>query len=146
MAATLEARTLELLARLPDPVRSRVRTLSQQFPEDPADTDLSLSVRFQNVVGVLNEVNKFNREITVTSEVRDVAGGRTQVEVAAMYVGIAHGWYASIDGRFAGQGTARDGEWAWVDEDAASEAIRAAIAILENEAVADFVQLPITVD
>ncbi len=146
MAATLEARTAELLARLPEPLQARVRTLSQQFPEDPADTDLALSVRFQNVVGVLNEVNKFNREITVTSERRIVGGGRTEVEVAAMYVGVAYGYYASIDGRFAGRGTAEDGAWTWVDEDAASEAIRRAIAILENEAVADFVQLPMTVD
>ena len=60
---TLEQRTTELLKRLPDPIRDIVKPLSQRFPEDPEETELSLAERFQNIVGVLNEINKFNREV-----------------------------------------------------------------------------------
>ncbi len=70
----LEERTQELLKRLPDPIRERVRAAQPAHSrQSPTQTKLSLAERFQNVVGILNEVNKFNREITVTSEVRDAA-------------------------------------------------------------------------
>ncbi len=72
--AILEERTRQLLVRLPDPIRERVKPLSQRLPEKGAETKLSIAERFQNTVGILNEVDKFNREISLTSEVRTIAG------------------------------------------------------------------------
>lgn len=141
----LEARASALLVQLPDPIRDRVKTLSQQFPEDPADTELSLSARFQNVVGVLNEVNKFHRDITVTSEVRELADGTT-AEVTALYVGIGEGYYVSGDGRAAGMGRGTPEGWVWEPANDAAPQIARAIAILQNEEIAAFVQLPLHID
>lgn len=141
----LEARTAALLPRLPEPIRERVRPLSQRFPENPDETDLSLSERFMNVVGVLNAVNKFNREITVTSEVRTLSGGAT-AEVTAVYVGIGHGYYVSGDGLAAGVGTATSDAWGWTPAAGAAAEIARAISILENEEVAGFVKLPVWID
>ena len=138
----LEARTKTLLVRLPEPIRERVMPLSQRLPEDPADTKLSLSERFQNVVGLLNEVNKFHREITVTSEVRQLVDG-TSAEVTAVYAGISQGWYVDATRRFAGSGQASSGEWTWTPADDAAEEIARVIAIYENEQPADFVSLPL---
>lgn len=148
MVAGLEARTLSLLERLPDPVRDRVRPLSQRFPGDPAASDLSLSARFQNVIGVLNELNKFHREVSVTSEVRQIVLGTTTqpIEVAAVYVGLSLGFYASSDGRYAGTGTATDGVWTWTERNDAAAEIQRAIAILQGEAVAEFLPLPVSID
>jgi FtsZ-binding cell division protein ZapB len=148
MVGTVEARTVALLTRLPVPIQERVRPLSQRFPEDPETTKLSLSVRFQNVVAVLNEITRFNRELTVTTEKRTVSDGVTtqEVEVAAMYVGIAYGFYTTVDGRYAGIGTATDTSWEWTARNDAAEAIQRAIDILTNEGIADFVSLPITID
>ena len=141
---TLESRTKELLARLPDPIRERVKPLSQQFPDNPEETKLSLGERFQNIVGILNEVNKFNREITVTSEVRTLRDG-TKAEVAALYVGIGQAYYASADGKAAGVGTSSATGWVWTPANEAAPEISEAIAILKNEKVADFVRLPIRI-
>lgn len=148
MVGTVEARTAALLARLPVPIQERVRPLSQRFPDDPEATDLSLSIRFQNVVAVLNEITRFNRELTVTSETRTVSDGITtqDVEVAAMYVGIAYGFYTTVDGRYAGVGTATDGAWRWTARNEAADSVQRAIDILANEGIADFVSLPITID
>jgi hypothetical protein len=148
MVAGLEARTATLLERLPAPIRERVRPLSQRFPEDPAASELSLSARFQNVIGVLNELNKFHREVSVTSEVREIAIGPTTqpIEVAAVYIGLSLGFYASSDGRFAGTGTATDGVWTWTERNEAAAEIQRAIAILQGEAVAEFLPLPVTID
>jgi hypothetical protein len=140
----LENRTKELLQRLPESIRANVKQLSQQFPEDPKDSKLSFGIRFQNVVGVLNYLNKRNRDITVTSEVRDLAGG-TSAEVTTMYVGVSQAYYVSADGSLAGVGTATADGWVWTPANEAAPAIAKAIAILKNEKVAEFVRLPVDV-
>jgi len=142
VVAGLEARTWALLARLPDPLRERVKPLSQRLPDDPETTDQTLSERFQNVVGILNEVNKFDREITLTSEVRTLADGTT-AEVAAFYVGLGQAYYATGDGRAAGVGAPSGQGWDWIGADDSAARIARAIAILKNEDVAAFIGVPI---
>jgi len=144
LVRTFEDRTLKLIVRLPEVLKDRVRPLSQRIPEKPEESRLSLSERFQNVVGVLNEVNKFQREITVVSEVRTLPDGTT-AEVSALYLGIGQGWYASNDGKVAGVGTAGPDGWSWQPANDAAPAVRAAIAILKNEQVAAFIGLPVQV-
>jgi FtsZ-binding cell division protein ZapB len=140
----LEDNTRRLLKRLPDPLRERVKPLSQRLPEDPEETKLSLAERFQNVIGILNEVNKFNREITMTSEVRTLPDG-SSAEVTALYVGIGQGYYATADGKAAGIGSSAPEGWRWTAANDAGPQISQAIAILKNEQVAAFVQLPVDV-
>lgn len=142
--ARLEERTRALLARLPDPIRERIRPLSQRLPEDSATTKQALSERFQNVVGILNEVDKFQREITVTSEVRALPNG-TSAEVTALYVGLGQGYYVTADQRHAGLGTAGENGWTWTPADHAAPAIARAARILANEEVAGFVRIPLEV-
>lgn len=141
----LETRTRELLKRLPDPIRERVKPLSQRLPEDPKNTKTSLSERFQNVVGILNEVDKFNREITVASEVRTLTNGKT-AEVTALYVGIGQAYYVNTTGTTAGVGTSSKDGWSWTPANEAAGEIAKAIAILKNEQVAEFVLLPVEID
>jgi hypothetical protein len=142
--ASLETRTRELIGRLPDPIRERVRPLSQSLPADPAATLLSLGQRFQNVIGILNEVDKFNRDISVTTEVRTLSDG-TSAEVVALYLGIAQGYYVSGNRLLAGVGAATPNGWAWTPANASAPEIAAAIAILQDEQVASFVRLPLEI-
>jgi FtsZ-binding cell division protein ZapB len=141
---TLEQNTLKLLARLPDPIRERVKPLSQRVPANADETKLSLAERFQNIVGILNEVNKFSREITLTSEVRSLPDG-TSAEVTALYVGIGSAYYANANGKLAGTGTPSAEGWAWTQNNDAAPQIMEAIAILKNEQIASFVQLPVEI-
>lgn len=141
---TFEERTKGLLKNLPDAIRERIRPLSQRLPENPNETKLSLSERFQNIVGILNEVNKFNREIQATSEVRTLPNG-SSTEVTAMYVGISQAYYASAKGDAAGIGMSSAEGWTWTPDNKAAADISEAIAILKNEKVAEFVLLPIKI-
>jgi FtsZ-binding cell division protein ZapB len=140
----LEERTRGLLARLPDPIRERVKPLSQRIPDDAQKTRLSLGERFQNIVGILNEVDKFHREITVTSEVRKLGDG-SSAEVTALYLGVSQGYYVTKKGDAAGIGSASADGFVWTPADAAAPAIAHAIAILKNEKVAEFVLLPLRI-
>jgi hypothetical protein len=143
--ARLEERTRALLPRLPEPIRARVRPLSQQLPEDPQKTKQGLGDRFRNVVGILNEVNKFNREITVTSEVRALLDG-TSAEVTALYVGIGQAYYVTADGKAAGIGSASSDGWTWTPANESAADVTRAIEIYEAEQPADFVRLPIRIE
>jgi septal ring factor EnvC (AmiA/AmiB activator) len=139
-----EQQTKKLLSRLPDPIRERVKPLSQRLPDDQEQTKLSLSERFQNIVGILNEINKFNREITPTSEVRALPDG-TSAEVAAIYVGLGQAYYVGANNEVAGVGTATADGWVWTPANDAALQIREAIEILKNEQPASFVKLPIEI-
>lgn len=141
--AGLESRTRALLRRLPEPLRERpgVKALAQRLPEDPTTCKLSLSERFLNVVGLLNEIDKFQREITVASEVRRLGDG-TSAEVTAVYLGIAQGFYVSNNGKAAGVGAATETGWQWTAADAEAPRIKQVVAILKNEHPAAFVPVP----
>lgn len=144
-ALALEKRTRELLARLPDPLRERVRPLSQRIPEPGGAAKVSLGERFQNVIGILNEANKFHRDFTAVSEVRTLGNG-ANAEVTTLYVGIGQAFYVSAKADAAGVGTPSPQGWTWIPADAAAGRIADAIAILRNEKVAAYVQLPIRID
>lgn len=144
IAGTLENRTKDLLRRLPNPIRETVQPLSQRLPADPNGTKLSLTERFQNIVGIINEINKFNSEITATSEVHTLKDG-SSIEVTALYVGIGQGYYVNSHENIAGIGRPSVGGWIWEPADEAAGQISDAIAILKNEKPAFFVQLPVEI-
>lgn len=143
--AALEARCRALLARLPEPILDRVGPLKQRLPaEDAEEVKLSLSERFLTIAGILTEVTKFHREVTLSSEVRQLSGGES-AEVDTVYVGISYGYYCTVDGTSAGIGTATEQGWTWTPADEHAPAIAAAVKILKNEGVAGFVPLPVDI-
>lgn len=140
----LEGKVRQLTRQLPDSLRERVGPLSRRIPENPSDTTLSLSQRAQNVIGVLNEVNKFNGNVTVTSELRALPDGRN-VEVQALYVGLGQAYYVTTSGDAAGVGTPTPEGWMWKPADDLAPLISQAIAILRDEQVPDYVPLPVEI-
>lgn len=142
--AAFEGRTLSLLDKCPEPIRERVRIFSQRIPLDPAQAGASLSERYQFVIATLNEINRFQREISVASEVRELPGGGS-AEVTVLYAGLGQAWYVGADGVTAGIGGEGPQGWTWRPAPEAAAQIAQAIAILQNEQVAAFVQLPLDV-
>lgn len=140
----LEHSVLALLPRLPEPLREQIKPVSQLLPDKPEQTKVRLDERYRNVLYVCKQVHKWNREITLKSEVHAQPNG-TSVEVAVMYVGIGQAYYASGDGKVAGTGTAGPAGWVWTPNNELAAEIAAAIAILKNEKVAAFVRLPVQI-
>jgi hypothetical protein len=141
---TMETRVHKLLPRLPEPLRARIKPLSQRLPVAGEESKQSVGERWQNVIGILNEVDKWNREITVTTELRTMADG-SSVEVAVLYVGVAQGYYASANGRFAGIGSANAEAWSWRAADELAPQVSRAIAVWKSEQMAAFVRLPVQI-
>lgn len=141
----LEARTRVLVKRLPEPIQQRVAPLAQRIPGEGAATELSLAQRFQNVIGVLNELNKFNQDIHLTSELRELADGRT-AEVKALYIGIGQGYYVTSTGDAAGVGRPGPDGWSWSPANELAPEITRAIGVVENTVVPAYVPLPVSVE
>lgn len=141
---TTERNVLSLLKQLPDPVQERIKPLSQRIPQSEK-TDLSLSERYQNVVGIINELNKGAGEITVISEVKQLPNG-SSAEVQTLYLGYACAYYSSNKGDIAGIGQPGDTGWKWTPNNTIAQQVLDAIAILKNEKVAAYIPLPVSVD
>ena len=139
----LEERCRSLLARLPDPIVDRLGPLRQRLPKpDAEEVKLSMSERFLTITGILTEVTKFHREVTVASEERELSDGRSAV-VDTVYIGIGYGFYCTATADAAGIGTATADGWTWAPADEHAAAIARVVKILNNEDVAGFVPLPV---
>ena len=140
----LEVKTVELLNNSPTPIQQKVQSLSQQIPENPEQTQLSLSVRYQNLIGVLNALNNFNNEITLTTEVRDLDGGES-AEVKVMYVGLGQAYFCNKDGTIGGIGYPTRSGWEWTRRDEIASNIALSIAQHLDEKPANYEAVPVKI-
>lgn len=141
--ARLEAEVRRLYRLAPDPTQEKLQPLLQRIPQDPATARVSVAERFQNVLGVLSELNRANGEITVTYEVRTLADGRP-AEVRALYVGLAQAYYVSAGGE-AGIGRPTDEGWSWEPSRAIAGDVLEALEILQGKHTPAFVPLPVRI-
>ena len=91
----LEKKIVQLAPSFPPPLTEKIQSLLKRIPADPATSRSSGLERLQNVVGIINEVDKFNAAVTVVSEVqKDPSGAEVQVET--MYVGLGQAYFVDI--------------------------------------------------
>src|SRR5258706_16281119 len=96
---------------LPEPIQTKLQLLYQRIPENTGKTRVSAAERFQNVIGILNEVNTTNSDLTKSFEVHTLADGKPS-EVRALYVGLTQAFYVSAGGE-AGIGRPTADGWKW---------------------------------
>lgn len=142
-ATRLEGEIKPLLTQTPDPIRSKLEQLIQRIPEDPATTKVTAPERFQNIIGILNELTRANNEINVSYEVHELAGGKPS-EVQAIYIGLAQAYYVS-GGREAGIGRPTADGWKWEPSKAVAGDLVMALEILQGKHSPAFVSLPVTI-
>jgi len=128
---------------LPSPVQERLAPLYQRIPEDPANTKASVGERYQNVLGILNEINKSNGEIMLVNEIRALSDG-TPSEVKSIYVGLGQAYYLSASGE-AGVGRPAVSGWEWTPANELAANIQQVVEILSNKGSPKFVPLPVEI-
>lgn len=140
----LESDVRRLHPVLPPAVQEKVSALYNRIPDDAATTTISVGERFQNVVGVLNEVHKANGEITLVTEIRNLSDGKPS-EVQTVYVGLGQAYFLSPRGE-AGVGRPVGGAWEWRSANELAPKVAEVIEILQNKGKPKFVELPVTVE
>lgn len=140
-ALRMEGEVRRLLRSVPEAISTKLAPLSQRMPDDPEKAKVSVAERFQNVIGILNEVNKANNEITVAYEVHDLADGKPS-EVQAIYVGLAQAYFVSARGE-AGIGRPGPDGWKWEPSNTVANDLTTALEILQGKQSPAFVPLPV---
>ena len=138
-----ESEVERLLVAMPDPIRLRLEPLSSRIVDDPVQKRISVAERYQNVLGILNELNKANNEINVVYEVHTLEDGRPS-EVQAIYVGLAQAYFVSAGGS-AGIGRPSATGWQWQSSRTAAGDILTALEILQGKHSPAFVPLPVQI-
>jgi uncharacterized phage infection (PIP) family protein YhgE len=129
--------------QLPEPIQTKLQRLYQRIPADPAKTSVSAAERFQNVLGILNELNKANNEISISYEVHNLADGKP-AEVKVIYAGLAQAYYVSARGE-AGIGRPAADGWKWEPSKTSAREILIAQEILQGKQTPAFVPLPVKI-
>ncbi|MGF1531913.1 MAG: DUF3450 family protein [Puniceicoccaceae bacterium] len=138
----LESSVRSLLPLLPDPLIADLSSLLQRLPTSE-ESKLPLSQRLLTVVGILNRIDKFNSEISVISEIRQVE--TKSLEVKTIYFGLAAAYFASPASDYAGLGQPGEDGWQWSTEKSLSKPIQDLIRTYEGTREAVFTQLPISI-
>jgi hypothetical protein len=144
LATALESDLKTLVKSLPPPVVEKIEPLLNRLPADPATTKMSPGERMQLVVGILNEVDKFNGSISVVSEVQKNPAG-AEVQVQTLYLGLGQAYFVDKAREHAGIGVPTPEGWQWTPRPELAPRIARVIAVYENTQPAAFVSLPVTI-
>jgi len=139
----LEAGLQRVARRVPDTLQEKVGPLLQRIPQNPATTTVSVAERYQNVLGVLSELQQLNNEISVNTEIRPLGGGKL-VQVTTVYLGLGQAYYASASGE-AGIGRPGPDGWIWEPAAGASRQIAELLDIVQAKGSPRFVALPVEI-
>jgi septal ring factor EnvC (AmiA/AmiB activator) len=139
-----EARVKKLAPQLPEPLQEILKPLLARMPADPATTKMLAAERMQVLVGVLNELDKFNNAVNLFNEKRTNPKGE-EVAVQTVYVGLGAAYFVNEAGDFAGTGAPGANGWEWSVKSEIAPTVQEAVRIYRNERTARFVTLPATV-
>jgi len=139
-ADRLEVEVTRLLKPAPTPIHDKLAQLIERMPKEGAKDRVTVAERYQNVIAILNEINKANTDITVSYEIRTLDGNR-QVEVRVLYIGLAVAYYVSANGE-AGMGRPTADGWTWEPSKELAEPVLLALDILQGKHTPEFVPLP----
>jgi hypothetical protein len=145
-ASALEEGILAFSPRLPVPLADKIKPLKSRIPAIGSESKASLAERYQNALGILNEVVKFNTDIVLVTERRSLGTNR-EVEVESLYLGLGQAFYAaaSASSKLGGTGVAGPNGFEWMESRDAVPEIRGALGIYKGKQTAAFVQLPVTI-
>ncbi len=140
-AAGFQQEVNQLVPRLPAPLQDLLRPFLNRLPAASAPRRITSPEHIQALVGVLNELDKFNNAVTVFSEKRRDQQG-AEVAVETVYVGLGAAYFVNEAGDFAGWGTPGASGWEWKVEPGLAASVREVLRIYRNERPARFIPLP----
>lgn len=142
--ATYEKQLLALAPRLPKPLQTAIKTPLGRIPQGEEAEKVSISIRTQNIVAILNEMDKFNNVVTKETAIQELEGGVT-AEVTTLYFGLAGAYFSNPEGTYAGVGKPGPQGWVWTPTPDQSEQILKLLAVFDRRVQATYVDVPFTI-
>lgn len=140
----LEAEMLDIIKYLPETLQDKVAIPTRRIPKTKREMDAArLTDRILNVIAILTEIEKFNSQVSVVNEIRDIAGERVRVDT--LYIGLAAAYYVDGTRSEAGYMVPAKDEWKRFEDNSLANDIADAVAMQKREGTIRFVDLPITI-
>jgi hypothetical protein len=142
----MEAQIRELVKWFPATLNDRIEKLVKRMPaaNRAKKTRVGLGERVQNIVGILQEVEKFDRQITLVTELKQLESGEI-AQVKTVYIGLGQGYFVDENAKYAGILKPTADGWQAEDRNDLANAIRNVVKIYENEKLAEFAPLPVEI-
>jgi hypothetical protein len=132
------------LARIPPGLMAPLTAGFDALPATQKEAEkLLLTKRAQTVAALYAQIETLQNRFHVVRETLDVEGSRRQVDV--LYVGLARAFAVSPADDWASVGTPSDTAWTWKPSPQDAPVIRRAIDVLNRQATAQLVALPMQV-
>jgi hypothetical protein len=144
-ATDFESRLKSTSPRWPAPLQESLKPLMLRLPEDPATTKMLAAERLQVIVGILNELDKFNSAVNLFNEKLKNPQGE-EVAVETLYVGLGAAYFVNQTADFAGVGAPGPTGWQWTPQPEVAATVQEAVQMYRNERTARFLQLPVTIE
>lgn len=139
-----EAQAKRLVKRLPQPLVTELTPFLSRLPVDGASTTSGVTQRLQTLIGILSCIDKFNQEVTVAKEIRDVGDG-VERELRTVYLGLGLAYFVDKGGTCAGMGHPGQDCWAWMRDDSVAPQVVQMLSMYDNAAEARFVDVKVEV-
>jgi len=142
--AGFEKQLKQITQYFPKHLRSNLKPLLVQIPDDPTNTEVGVDTRYLNLLGILGAADKANNAVEIVGESRKGPDGTVR-QATTLYWGLGFAWSASPDGESAFYGyPVQGGEWQFdpMPDSAAQARYLLDMAEGNTDSIA-FVQLPI---
>lgn len=141
-APTLEKSIREIYQSVPGVVQEKIKVLYDRIPKEGADIkNITAAERYQNVLGILNELNKANNEFTSLPEIHDLGGGK-KAEVKVVYLGLGQGYFVNSNGDIGGLGLPDKTGWKWTTDPQIAPKMRELVEVMKKSVAPKLVELP----
>jgi Protein of unknown function (DUF3450) len=142
VAPELEKGVKKLIPYAPLNVQEKVRVLSERIPKEGADLkNITAAERFQNILGILSELNKANLELNSLPEIHDIGNGQ-KAEVKVIYLGLGQGYFVNASGDIGGQGYPGDQGWRWRTDASLAPKVKELTDVIKKSVPPKLVELP----
>jgi hypothetical protein len=140
----LEGKLKALLPRLPESLQASIRPFVSRLPAAGEATRLSSGQRVQLLVGSLQQVDNFSRQVNVVRELQTTPDGRT-AEVSTLYFGLGIGYFVDGTQSYAGFLTPGANGWEATNDVSLARRIANAVAVYDTSRLAEFIPLPVVI-
>lgn len=145
--AALEGHTASLAAlapRLPGPLQADLQAPLARLLSDREGERVPLGVRMQLVVGILTEIDAFNRKVNPDKGIQELPDG-TKAEVVTLYFGLGAAYFGNEAGTVAGVGTPGPQGWTFTSQEGLKQTIQQLMAVNNRTRPAEFAPLPLAI-
>lgn len=140
----IEAMVKALYPKFPEPLQQSTRTFLQRLPDPGASTRLSLGQRVQLIIGTLQAVDNFSRQVNLVQGTQELPDGRIS-EVSTLYFGLAIAYFVNANETYAGYGIPGPDGWEWTQNNDLARRINHAIGVYNTSRLAEFISLPVII-